>query len=66
MKSLRNLMIAASLLALCACSSTRSGTGGDRETGEQKVDCSTVRCASCPEGQRPALRPPDCCRCIPE
>ncbi|HEV2844018.1 MAG TPA: hypothetical protein VG477_04160 [Thermoanaerobaculia bacterium] len=28
--------------------------------------CATVRCAECPTGQRPALHPPDCCRCIPE
>lgn len=28
------------------------------------VDCSTVRCASCPEGQHPALTPPECCRCV--
>jgi hypothetical protein len=24
-----------------------------------------VRCAACPEGKRPALTPPNCCRCIP-
>src|SRR5262245_45395616 len=30
-----------------------------------KVDCSTVRCAACPEGQTPRLKPPDCCKCVP-
>lgn len=30
-----------------------------------KVDCSTVRCVACPEGQTPRLKPPDCCKCVP-
>jgi hypothetical protein len=30
-----------------------------------QVDCATVRCAACPDGQTPALKPPDCCRCVP-
>ena len=32
--------------------------------GQGQVDCSTVRCAACPEGQTPALKPPNCCRCV--
>jgi hypothetical protein len=62
MKTLRKLAIVAGLLALCACASYRDGQGGDK--GGQ-TDCSTVRCAACPEGQRPALTPPDCCKCVP-
>lgn len=34
-------------------------------TDAAKVDCSTVRCAACPEGQTPALKPPNCCKCVP-
>ena len=69
MKSLRNLGIAIGFLALGACSSYSGGntSGGAADTGvsKAKLDCSTVRCASCPEGQTPALKPPDCCRCVP-
>jgi hypothetical protein len=69
MKSVRKLAFMAGMLALCACAS-RTGQGttpGDTTAGgdKAKVDCSTVRCAACPEGQRPALKPPDCCKCIP-
>jgi len=52
--------------------STGTGTGTSGTTGSTsaqggaKVDCSTVRCASCPTGQHPALKPPDCCRCVPD
>lgn len=71
MKTLRKLAVVAGMLALCACASNRGGQGGDTMGGDKgmgdkaKVDCSTVRCAACPEGQRPALTPPDCCKCIP-
>ncbi len=74
MKTLRKLAIVAGMLALCACTSNQGGgTGGDPGMGGDKggsqgggqTDCSTVRCAACPEGQRPALTPPDCCKCIP-
>ncbi len=57
MKSLRRLAFAMGLLALCACSSTK-------EPGQPRMDCSTVRCAACPAGQRPIMRPPDCCACV--
>jgi len=42
-------------------------TGPTTETNgssAKKVDCSTVRCEACPEGQHPALVSPDCCRCV--
>lgn len=74
MKTLRKLAIVAGMLALCACTSNQggtgtggAGTGGDKGGGQGggQTDCSTVRCAACPEGQRPALTPPDCCKCIP-
>jgi len=64
MKTLQKLAVVAEMLALCACASNRSGdtmAGGDKG----KVDCSTVRCEACPEGQHPALKPPDCCKCVP-
>lgn len=40
------------LLALVACATAQP-------------NCNTVRCAACPEGQIPALEPPDCCKCVP-
>lgn len=60
MKSFRKLTMLAGVLALCACASNPS------QPADKKVDCSTVRCAACPAGQHPALKPPDCCRCIPD
>jgi hypothetical protein len=72
MKTLRKLAVVAGMVVLCACASNRNGQGGDTAAGgdtgmggEKAVDCSTVRCAACPEGQRPALKPPNCCKCIP-
>ncbi len=66
MNSLRKLAVVAGMLALCACASNRGGTTDDSGmAGDKKVDCSAVRCAACPEGQRPALTPPDCCKCVP-
>lgn len=59
------------LLALAACSSGGAyGGGTSPATGESsaeaaKVDCSTVRCVACPAGQTQALKPPDCCKCVP-
>lgn len=64
MKSLRNLAFSVGLLAFLACSSGQSGSMNASDKGGPK-DCSTVRCRSCPEGQTPALQPPDCCRCVP-
>jgi len=60
MKNLRKLTLLAGLLTLCACTSYRN------TPEDKKVDCSTVRCASCPAGSHPALKPPDCCRCVPD
>ena len=45
---------------------TSGTTGSTGAQGGARVDCSTVRCASCPTGQHPALTPPDCCRCVPD
>jgi hypothetical protein len=36
----------------------------DSSSAAAKVDCSTVRCAACPEGQTPWLKPPNCCKCV--
>jgi hypothetical protein len=80
MRRARKLTGVLALLALCACATnqgtpttgttgTTSGTPdstGASGTGKQNVDCSAVRCATCPEGQHPALTPPDCCGCIPD
>lgn len=42
-----------------------SATGSTAEAdAAKKVDCSTVRCAACPEGQTPSLKPPNCCKCV--
>src|SRR6185436_2430805 len=67
MNNLVKLTMVAVVLTLCACAaSTQTGsTETERAAGGQRVDCSTVRCAACPEGQTPALKPPDCCRCVP-
>jgi len=59
MKTLWKLAIVAGMLALCACTSYK-----DKDK-DKAVDCSTVRCAACPEGQHPKLTPPDCCKCVP-
>ena len=44
---------------------TGQAMGQGQGQGQGQVDCSTVRCAACPEGQTPALKPPNCCRCVP-
>lgn len=80
MQKARKLTGILALLALCACASNQgtpttgttgptSGTPdstGTTGTGKEPGNCSSVRCAACPEGQHPALTPPDCCRCIPD
>ncbi|HEX9944748.1 MAG TPA: hypothetical protein VGG03_22290 [Thermoanaerobaculia bacterium] len=65
MKALRKLAMVAGALALCACATGQQGDQGTMAGEKAKVDCSTVRCAACPEGQTPALKPPDCCKCVP-
>ena len=32
---------------------------------DARVDCSTVRCAACPEGTHFAPTKTNCCRCLP-
>ena len=49
-----------SLLALMACATPRQ-----TDASAAQGNCDNVRCASCPEGQTPALKPPDCCKCVP-
>jgi hypothetical protein len=51
MKAITKLAMVACLLALCACYTAQ--------------DCSRARCMACPQGQTPALKPPECCRCVP-
>jgi hypothetical protein len=63
MKGLWKLTMVAGVLALCACASDGKDMMVEKAGGQ--VDCSTVRCAACPEGQTPALKPPDCCKCVP-
>jgi len=66
MNNLVKLMMVAAVLALCACAaSTQPGSTEAERAAGGKVDCSTVRCMACPEGETPALKPPDCCRCVP-
>lgn len=67
MNPLRKLAVVLGLVALCACASGGydQTSGGTAEGDKAKVDCSTVRCMACPEGQTPALKPPDCCKCVP-
>lgn len=63
MRGCWKLAMVVGVLALCACAT--SDQGRMVEKAGDKVDCSTVRCAACPEGQTPALKPPDCCKCVP-
>lgn len=56
MSKLTKMAFLAGVIALGALSTPRA---------EAVIDCSTVRCMACPEGQRPALKPPHCCKCIP-
>jgi hypothetical protein len=48
-----------------AGSTAAVGTAAAAAQGGPGGPCSNVRCAACPEGQTPALRPPDCCACVP-
>lgn len=54
----RSLLLFA-LLAFVACATRQSTDAAARG------NCDNVRCASCPDGQTPALKPPDCCKCVP-
>jgi hypothetical protein len=42
-------------LALVACATPPDAA---------QANCDAVRCAGCPEGQTPALVPPECCKCV--
>jgi len=80
-RKLTGLLALLALCACASDRGTTTGTAGEGTTGTgtsgttggttgagtaSQVDCSTVRCAACPTGQHPALKPPDCCRCIPD
>ena len=55
----RSLLLFA-LLAIVACATPRY-----TDDTAARGNCDNVRCASCPDGQTPALKPPDCCKCVP-
>jgi hypothetical protein len=57
MTKLTKMTFLAGVLALTSLSTPRA---------EAVIDCSTVRCMSCPEGQHLALKPPQCCKCLPD
>jgi hypothetical protein len=50
---------------MAASGSTAAAGTAAAAQGGPGGPCSNVRCAECPEGQTPALRPPDCCACVP-
>jgi hypothetical protein len=58
---MKKKLILASLALLTAWGALELGT----PSAEAINSCATVRCAACPEGQRPKLTPPDCCKCVP-
>jgi hypothetical protein len=75
MKSALRLTLFTLTVTLLAfgCASGRTG-GQDDTAGDDAATaaatapggpCANVRCAECPEGQTPTLKPPDCCRCVP-
>ena len=54
--------------AMAATTETSAGstaTATAAAQGNPGGPCANVRCAECPEGQTPALHPPDCCKCVP-
>jgi hypothetical protein len=55
----RSLLLFA-LLALVACTTPRH-----TDAAAARGNCNNVRCATCPDGQTAALKPPDCCKCVP-
>ena len=76
MRRLQKLAIVLGLLVLCACATGGTGDQGTADTGSMEAaagqsaaagagPCSNVRCAACPTGQTPALKPPNCCACVP-
>lgn len=58
MSKLTKMAFLAGVLALTSLSSA--------PRAEAVIDCATVRCMSCPEGQHLALKPPHCCKCLPD
>ncbi len=63
----RSLLLFA-LVCLVACATTQTADTAqtvDTEAVAARGNCDNVRCASCPEGQTPSLKPPNCCECVP-
>jgi hypothetical protein len=56
MSKLTKMAFLAGVLALSAVSAT--------PRADAVIDCSTVRCLPCPEGQHLTLTPPNCCKCV--
>jgi len=63
MESVKKLMVVVGLLVLCACATATNDQG--TAAAAAKGNCDNVRCAACPDGQTPALKPPNCCACVP-
>ncbi|HEX5760516.1 MAG TPA: hypothetical protein VF121_15125 [Thermoanaerobaculia bacterium] len=70
MKSVLKLTLVVAVALLASACASRGGS----DVPGAEVDpatapggpCANVRCeAACPEGMTPALKPPDCCRCVP-
>lgn len=55
MRIVPSSLLLLALFTLVACIPPQNATRGN---------CNNVRCATCPEGQTPALEPPDCCKCV--
>ena len=73
MRSLLKLTLVVAVAFLAVACASGGGYGGDQPGAEVEPatapggtpPCANVRCEACPEGQTPALKPPDCCRCVP-
>lgn len=75
MRSLLKLTLVVAVALLAVACASGGGYGGDQPDatvepatapgGTTPPPCANVRCEACPEGQTPALKPPDCCRCVP-
>lgn len=60
MRIVSRCLLLFALLVLVACA-----TSQNVDAAAKGKNCDNVRCASCPDGQTPALKPPDCCKCVP-
>lgn len=60
MRILTRSLLLVVLLGAAACA-TRPAVDTN---GAAAGNCDAVRCAACPAGQHPTLKPPDCCKCV--